>query len=1583
MKKWIATLLCAAMLLMPLSGMVLVGVSAASATYAVEALDFSAGYASTEDGTLDLTTVKQYDAFEQYNLRYLDANTELSSTSGIPYQVFDVALDGRTSGTVAVHYSGSTKKGEQIALRAYNVLTKTWDTLGTFKGTGSVSADVNIASYNDGGVIHVAAVLDYETNGSNTMIWSTDPQHYTKFEDLHEYYYTIYEYAAKEYVAGNVGYILTTGDLVDDLPTTAIAPYQWAVADRAMKYVEAVGMPNGLVSGNHDVGTLNATDYTNTAPNANYDRFWETFPASRYQDKRWYGGSLNNNTSHYDLITIGNVDFLVMFLGYGVEATDETIAWANDVLKTYPHRTAIVATHEYLDALGANYANRGQLIFNTIVDPNPNVKMVVCGHDDGSLCRETKASDGRIVYEVLSDYQFVEAEAPEFYANEHWIGSVDSCCGDGYIRLMTVEGDTLSSITYSPVTGRYNPRGSVEMISIDLDCGTPDRSMATNRFSAAILGGTTSATNVDRITKGGNTYSAVTYASVPTAPAATDATAWPQTSYGVAATPSNPYYAHAAKDAPQVAFKVDLLEATKLGAHPAIGAVTNFGDYALSAAVDLNTTPYLYYSFAVPADSKFTFAFVNNTSTAPWLTFLDATKGGATMTAGAENWDAYASTGAQYFSGSVTGCIDMRTLVNKSGATTWEVEQLNLYGKGADKTVISYLFFGSAPLSTIGSNFGAPATPSAPSAAHAAKTAPVVEEKVDVLEAISLNDNAVIYHWVTYGNNALGLKIDLEKTPYLYYSFSQDADSKFTFAFFNENTNNPWLTFLDATKGGATMNEGNANWESYNDNGNQYFSSSMTGCIDMREFLYDTSKQDWMINQVNFYNPNSVPVAMNYLFFGSAAIGGASADAAALDALVAEANAIDTTGYTSASVTAFNNAKKLATYVDRSDAAACARAYTALEDAIGGLEKPIAPDADTSGLTSLAVYSMDPSSWKCGSTGAALSSSSSFTTAQSYNGGMRIKRSAAATHTWPSITYTGSNASYSVTPYGGLYMKLNMEAKTAWAIQLTVNQYGYSQNVRLNAGIVNSFDNHLNDGYAGVYQNVYDVSEAFEYYGFDATAPFTVTGLTILSVGPNIDWNTFYGIELLTGKKTSSDYSELEATIARAQNLTSSMYTAASWSTLSSALSQAKTAMSTAGLNQANINLATTRLEKAIKGLVLTSFKEIEGSLLPDDLGAWVGNSAQAVRNGDGATVVTNTIDTWAPVEYVFPQARRVRVAENQLVVNMNVQHATNILLKVNGEWISISGDITSNVQGEDIMSGDYNVKIPLKEIFGDAAAVDVEGVRIWSVGGIGNNAVTVKRLMIDDYTDFVFDSLMTVYGPAATPSNPYYTHGAKNGPSVTHKVDLLAACGLDHPTFKGGLTSYGDQKMHLTVDLTKTPYLYYSIVQPADSKCTIGLYNDNTNAPWFVFLDATKGGGTMNKDVANWDAYSGGAQYFTGSVTGCVDMRTMLKNSSATEWRVNNVTFYTGGSNNATISYLYFGSAPLDDGYVEEETYTPGDVNFDGSVTSKDARAALLHVLEKSEVPLTAPQQMAANINGDAILNTTDVRLILKKSLA
>lgn len=1581
MKRVLAMALTCCMLLMVLGGNLCFATAASSTTYAVDALSFTAGYASAANGEIDLSAVQVYDAFDTHDLQYTDTYTELSSATGIPYQVFDVDLEGKTSGELTLHYSGATKEGERIAVKVYNTQTKAWDTVGSFKGTGRVSAAVDIATYNDQGVVHVAAMLDYVTNGANTMIWSTDPQHYTKFEDLHEYYYTIYQYAAKEYVAGNVGYIFTTGDLVDDVPGTVQAPYQWGIADRAMSYVEAVGMPNGLVSGNHDVKTFNALDYSAGDATVDYSLFEQTFPASRYEQERWYGGSLNNNISHYDLITVGNVDFIVLFLGYGVEATDETIAWANHVLKTYAHRTAIVATHEYLDAQNAEYANRGQLIYNTIVDPNPNVKMVVCGHDDGSVCRETVASDGRVVYELLADYQFVEAEEPSFYANEHWIGKVPGCCGDGYIRLLTVNGDTLSSITYSPVTGRYNPYGDIENISIDLDCGTPDRAMATAVFSAAILGDATASTTVDRLTvttdENGTTYSAVTYATVPNAPTAVDTTAWPATTYGVAATPSNPYYAHAAKEAPAVKFKEDILQVCDLGAHPVSNGISHIGNYSLNMKVDLNRTPYLYYSFAQPADSKFTFALINDTTNSPWITFLDARLGGATLAYGADNWDNAGD--AQYFTTGVTGCIDMRTMVSVAGATDWTVTQLNLFSMAGKDVIVSYLFFGSEPVDVIGSSYGEAATPATSAAPHAALDAPAVEHKANLLHAVNLNENAIIWNSVNYGNNALGYQVDLNKTPYLYYSFAQDAGSQFTLALTNENTNVPWLTFLDSRNGGTTFNTGNANWDAAG--GAQFFTNSMTGCIDMRQFQYDKNAQSWTVQQVNFYNPNEVPVMVNYLFFGSAAIGGNTADLDALDALIAEANTLSTDGMTTQSANTFKSARTAAACVDRGDTSAVARTYTNLASAMGALTAVTTTEVDPSGLVSVKNYTMSPSAWLCGSTLKASTAAESYVTTESTATGMRIRRSSVSPHTWPNLI---DDTAYTVKPYGGVYLKLDADMDTAWTIALNIQQDGHEETrVRLNAGIINAFHSEQADGYYGVYQNVYDISDVFELYGLDPTATFKVTGTSLVTVGSGSGWCYYNHLELMTGAATSANYYELEDTIAYANRLTQWMYTTDSWSAMQSALATANTAMSTVGLSQPQINAALHPLQTALDNLVLASSYEPNGSLLADDTAAWRVNQnlAAVSRNANGDTVVENTNGSWSSADHLFTSPRRISVKDHQLEVTMSVVGNTNILLLADGEWITISQYLTANRNGDDILAGDYTLKVPLTQIFGDRPTVVLGGVRVWSVGDIGSNAVNIHRMLIDDLDTYTFDNTLTEYGVAATPDAPFYTHAAKNGPTVTHKVDVLAACGLDHPTVNTN-TSYGMQEMHLTVDLAKTPYLYYSIVQADTSRSTFSFHNDNTYAPFLTFIDANLGGATMNTGTATWDAYTDNSQYVSGSITGCIDMRTLLKDASHTAWLINNVTFYTLAGSEATYSYLYFGSAPLDNGY-EEDPVTLGDVDFDGTISTIDARMVLMAALDCLDKPFTALQYTAADYNQDGQLNTADARDILKKSIS
>ncbi len=1377
------------------------------ATYAATALDVSAFYGTTQDGSLSLNGLGTYSAQENYDLRYTGKSVTASSAAGLPYQVFGINLNGKTSGKVTVAYSGSTLAGERIAVKVYRPSTGAWDTIGSFLGTGRVSEQVDIGTYNCGGKIYAAAVLDYVTNGADTMIWSTDPQHYTKFPDLYEYYYKIYEYAAEGYQNGDIGYIFTTGDLVDDRPYAAVAPRQWGVASKALSIAEEVGMPAGVVTGNHDVIDFTPTDYS-AGPNttSDYGKFWEIFPASRFNQTRWYGGSLNNNRSHYDLVTIGNVDFIILQLGYGFEADDETVAWANDVLKTYRHRVAIVATHQYLQNNTADRYGRAELIFSKIVDPNPNVKMVLCGHDDGSLCLEKTASDGRTVYEILSDYQFVEAEDPDFYANEHYIASVPSCCGDGYIRLLSVEGDTLSSITYSPVTDRYNPYGDRENLQIDLDWSGASRTLTTTGFSAAILGGTTTDATVDRVAViDGNTYSPVLYASIPSAPG---------TSAAPAATPANRYYA------------------------------------------------------------------------------------------------------------------------------------------------------------------------------HSASAAPIVSQKADLLSAAGFNNGVTINAWTAGGNYSsapLNFRIDLTKTPYLYYSIQQPADSNFCFSFISDMTTANWLTFLDAAKGDAAFNVTNDAWNAYQ-NHEQYTTTSETGCIDMRDYVTDPNATWWEIDQITFYNAKFQNVVVNYMFFGSGdgyntPSGTTAGDRAALSALIAKADLISSDGYTAASVNAMTAALNAAKSALNGSATAVQAAYTTLSHAIGALTKEKV-SIDPATLTSVKNYSLSLSNW----------TNNSVPKITQHDDGFILQNTRTEGNMWAAVT---NYSSYTVYPERNqVFLKLDLDSENAWIIQFNITQNGTTGIVHLNSGIENGFSSPDADGMEGEFCDIYDVSDAFEQCGFDPSATFTVNSLVIYTVGFGTYTDVCH-VELFTNKSDGiTDGGNLMRAIARAELRTRAYYTSTSWNAMQTVLATSKSTLSNTALSEAEMNLQALKMNNAIDALVFAgSYPEKLGSLLPADPGLWKPSASGAITASRPKNVVTiqNTNGSFPYMDYSMDDPMRVFVNDSRLVADLDVGMYANIYLLVDGVHMSLNPYLKPDVNG-DLPTGTYTLNMPLSEIteFAGKSSVTIQGVRVYSVGEAASSAVTIRKLRISEYDNYDWSAINVNYGAAATPNNPYYAHCAPYAPEVADKVDLLPIMGLEKHPVNNAWTRVDTT---VKIDLNKTPYLYYSVAIPQGSSFTFGFFNSTTNAPYFVFRDATRTSPLMNYPVTAWDAYQNGEQYMTQSETGCIDMRTLLTDTTDTTWTINGITLYNHLGNDVTISYLFFGSYPA---YVESDVQItppqipdeptppalePGDINGDGNVTTLDARNVMIEILSSAGT-LTAEQILAADMNGSGTLTTSDVRLIILKAL-
>ncbi|MBR5134494.1 MAG: metallophosphoesterase, partial [Clostridia bacterium] len=266
-----------------------------------------------------------------------------------------------------------------------------------------------------------------ETNDRRfTIGWVSDPQWYSfkYFEHLTAQN----DWIVENYDRLNMKYIVHTGDFVD-LPHNHD---QWAVATKEYQKWDDAGLAYGVLAGNHDVDGNDRTEYQ------------QYFGTARYENNEWYGEGYDNNFGHYDLMTIGGVDFIFVYLGYGTH-TQADYDWLNGVLDAHSDRIAMLAFHDYLN-IAAVRSSTGEKLFQNVVLKNPNVRMVFCGHNYSATRRVDEIDDNgdgkadRTVYQMMANYQNIENG------------------GNGFFRIMTFDLDagTIASETYSPSLDRYN-----------------------------------------------------------------------------------------------------------------------------------------------------------------------------------------------------------------------------------------------------------------------------------------------------------------------------------------------------------------------------------------------------------------------------------------------------------------------------------------------------------------------------------------------------------------------------------------------------------------------------------------------------------------------------------------------------------------------------------------------------------------------------------------------------------------------------------------------------------------------------------------------------------------------------------------------------------------------------------------------------------------------------------------------------------------------------------------------------------------------------------------------------------------------
>lgn len=246
-----------------------------------------------------------------------------------------------------------------------------------------------------------------------------------------------------------IHHVVTEGDITNDATDT-----QWGVADRCFRLLDGK-VPYAMGLGNHDYPGSGQPERRDTRG------FDAAFPRDRIATQPTFlesfdGGTASNSAFAFE----GHGErWLLLALEFGPR--DAVLAWADGVLKRNPTANAIIETHAYLHVDGTRFdhvsgvdqwnnpheydsdgrlggVNDGEEIWQKLVAPNPNVRLVLCGHMHAQA-RLTSTRDGMLpVHQLLADFQGEE------------LG------GSGYLRILTFRSDgTVAVQTYSPFLNKY------------------------------------------------------------------------------------------------------------------------------------------------------------------------------------------------------------------------------------------------------------------------------------------------------------------------------------------------------------------------------------------------------------------------------------------------------------------------------------------------------------------------------------------------------------------------------------------------------------------------------------------------------------------------------------------------------------------------------------------------------------------------------------------------------------------------------------------------------------------------------------------------------------------------------------------------------------------------------------------------------------------------------------------------------------------------------------------------------------------------------------------------------------------------
>lgn len=300
--------------------------------------------------------------------------------------------------------------------------------------------------------------------GAFTIAILPDTQYYAqKYPDI---FHQQTQWLADQARKYNIQFMIQVGDVTE----TAVDA-EWTVAQAAFKRLEGK-IPWASAPGNHDYGGK-LQIHTRRSP------FSLWLPLATFQAMPTFGGVYDKQPdktdNQYHKFTANGRKWLVIGLEYAPRV--DVLRWAGDVAAAHADHAVIIFTHAYLDPRSneriknPTWIDRGKVpvekpdlthgedLWQQVANKQPNVVMVLSGHASYTNHRNSIASTGQSVKEMVVDYQR------------------DINGGNGWLRLLQVlpDGKTVRCQDYSPT---LNQRCTMPDRTFDFELAMPKASTA-------------------------------------------------------------------------------------------------------------------------------------------------------------------------------------------------------------------------------------------------------------------------------------------------------------------------------------------------------------------------------------------------------------------------------------------------------------------------------------------------------------------------------------------------------------------------------------------------------------------------------------------------------------------------------------------------------------------------------------------------------------------------------------------------------------------------------------------------------------------------------------------------------------------------------------------------------------------------------------------------------------------------------------------------------------------------------------------------------------------------------------------------